>query len=392
MCESLKYPFFSIVIPTKGRPDLLQDAISSVLRQDFSDYELIVSDNFNDNRTRKVVELFKGNSSIRYFRTECELNMPLHWEFATKKTLGKYVLILTDRSVLKQHALTTIHKELVDHPEVAICSWRWSLYDAKNGIEFYKTIDQRLQEVEILPTSFVARDFVRKSTNYPYSLPRGLNSCYRADLAEHVREKHGALFLPISPDYSSAFLLLAYAPSIIHINKSLFISQGLAVSNGGNAMASNGDSYLNTLNLPDPYKYVPIKRFIVESGIFSDFLMVKEITNGNLANVEMDWEEYFVACYREIYEKISRNVLNKTAIAKIVLSWDLALKNSNTNIQINVKRRLRRFKLLVVLKRSMFGPPLLYIKHSVKALRSVGRQPDHKTVIEAAGFRIEIKK
>ena len=48
-------PFFSIVIPTKNRPELLRDAIRSVLLQNFDDYELIVSDNFNDERTKKLL-------------------------------------------------------------------------------------------------------------------------------------------------------------------------------------------------------------------------------------------------------------------------------------------------------------------------------------------------
>ena len=45
---SSRQPFFSIVIPTKNRPEYLRESIQSVLLQDFTDYELIVSDNFND--------------------------------------------------------------------------------------------------------------------------------------------------------------------------------------------------------------------------------------------------------------------------------------------------------------------------------------------------------
>ncbi|MBK5567266.1 glycosyltransferase, partial [Ensifer sp. SSB1] len=38
-------PVFSVVIPTRNRPDILVDAVASVLEQTFSDLELIVSDN-----------------------------------------------------------------------------------------------------------------------------------------------------------------------------------------------------------------------------------------------------------------------------------------------------------------------------------------------------------
>jgi len=386
MSETTYQPFFSIVIPTKGRANLLVDAIGSVLQQDFSDYELIVSDNFNDERTKQTIDLFKENLHIRYFRTESELNMPQHWEFATTKARGKYVLVLTDRSVLKQHALATINKELVAHSEIAICSWRWTFFDEISGIETGEATDQRMQGIELLTTSFVAQDFTRKSVNYPYSLPRGLNSCYRTDLAKLIREKHGALFMTMAPDYSSSFLLLAYADEILYINKSLFLSHALNVSTGGISAASTALKYIESLHLLNPYQYVPIKAPIVENVMFSDFIMVKEMTNGNLKNVEIDWVEYFVACYREILAKVWAGVLSKSDIKQMTSLWENALESFDKNIQAAVKARLRPVKLLLFLKRSFIGPTLIHIKRRLEILRLGGRPSRYKTVMDAAGF------
>ena len=39
-----KAPFFSVIIPTYGRPEMLQEAVSSVLSQTFQDWELIIVD------------------------------------------------------------------------------------------------------------------------------------------------------------------------------------------------------------------------------------------------------------------------------------------------------------------------------------------------------------
>ena len=49
-------PFFSIVIPSHNRPHLLDRALSSVLAQDFSDYELIV---INDGSHLSYDEVFE---------------------------------------------------------------------------------------------------------------------------------------------------------------------------------------------------------------------------------------------------------------------------------------------------------------------------------------------
>ena len=46
-------PYFSILIPTRGRPDLLRDAVVSALFQDFDNFEVVVSDNCNDNFERR---------------------------------------------------------------------------------------------------------------------------------------------------------------------------------------------------------------------------------------------------------------------------------------------------------------------------------------------------
>lgn len=388
MNATIKQPFFSIVIPTKGRPDLLRDAIASVLHQDFGDYEVIVSDNFNDNRTRESFELFAGDPRIRYVRTEAELSMPNHWEFATTRAIGKYVLVLTDRSVLKQHALAAIQKVLVEHPDIAICSWRWTLFDENVGVEFGEEVDKRMKVVEILQSEFVAQDFIDKSVPYPYSLPRGLNSCYRADLAARIREKHGALFMPISPDYSSAFLLLAYAQRMLFINKSLFLSQGLKVSNGGSSVSSNSaTAYIDTLDLADPYRYTPIKYPFVENCNTSDLIMVKKLTATGLANVQIDWVACFIGCYQEILAKAGNPQVTKPQITHLFSFLETALSNIDAGDQTKVRRQSRRVKLLIWLKRSPLGPALVSLKRNLASRNISGPNIRHQSLPAAAGFK-----
>jgi len=53
-------PLFSIVIPTKNRPGLLKDTVSSVLLQNFKDYELIVSDDSSNNTTKLLISDFQS--------------------------------------------------------------------------------------------------------------------------------------------------------------------------------------------------------------------------------------------------------------------------------------------------------------------------------------------
>ncbi len=56
-------PLFSIVIPTRDRPNLLKDAIQSALEQEFDDYEIIVSDNSTNSETQKLVSEFESKKN-----------------------------------------------------------------------------------------------------------------------------------------------------------------------------------------------------------------------------------------------------------------------------------------------------------------------------------------
>ena len=63
--------FFSIIIPTYNRADLLPETIRSVQNQTFMDWECIVVDDGSTDGTRQVVEaIIKSDSRIKYFFQE----------------------------------------------------------------------------------------------------------------------------------------------------------------------------------------------------------------------------------------------------------------------------------------------------------------------------------
>jgi glycosyltransferase involved in cell wall biosynthesis len=100
---------FSIVIPTRDRPNLLRDAIESALQQEFDDYEIIVSDNSTNSETEKVVSEFESKK-IRYFRTPKPLDMPRSWDFALSKANGKFITFLADDDILQKNSYDFIQK------------------------------------------------------------------------------------------------------------------------------------------------------------------------------------------------------------------------------------------------------------------------------------------
>ena len=60
-------PFFSIVIPTYNRADVIGVTIQSVLTQQFHDFEILIIDDGSTDNTAQVVAKFTDNR-IRYHK------------------------------------------------------------------------------------------------------------------------------------------------------------------------------------------------------------------------------------------------------------------------------------------------------------------------------------
>jgi glycosyltransferase involved in cell wall biosynthesis len=379
-------PFFSIVIPTRNRPALFIQAVLSALRQDFEDFEVVVSDNSSDEKTQRIVEDM-ADPRLRIFKPDTNLSMHEHWEFATQKANGQYVMMVTDRSVLKRHALRTIHAAILSSKSTAsVCYWRWTLFDEKCNLEFadYPIIQSgKTFEWE---SSTVAKNFANGEKGFSYNLPRTLNSCYSADLAKKIRDEHGTLFTPISPDFTSAFYFLAYSPHVLFLDIPLFISQGLDVSNGGGTYSSVSSAldYLNSLGNFEYFKYVPLKIPLVENMIFEDFLSIQAQAGGNLAGIELSWPHYFITCYRELIQKKAIGPRALPENMALFIEWTRVLATFDHHTQTVVKTSLsdlRGARVRTFIKNTRLGPFILRLKRRYECR---GHSP--KTILEHAGF------
>lgn len=382
----MKQPFFSIVIPTKNRPELLRDAITSVILQDFEDYEFIVSDNFNDEKTKKVVDEFVSDPRLRYFRTEKELNIPDHWEFASLKANGEFVLILTDRSLLRRGALKKINQLIQNSPpEASLYSWQHLIFDKNNG--FLRAVSKATNTVEI----FLAQKLLEESANfqeYDYRFPVNVNSCYSKDLAREIRKKHGRLFNPICPDAFSGFLLLSYAEKIACLNEPLFVMQTAENSTGMLRDIYGPSLYLRTLNLSlDNWcRYVPIKAPFAHNFVFDDYLTVRAMVKGKADFSGVNWVRYFVKCYEELIYFGKVGFIHQSRDYYLE-EWKKALDLFGEDVKAQVKKKIWRariyFTFKAFLRRVPFLPFLRKIQNKIEFHYS---NKNYSNVLEAAGF------
>lgn len=90
---------FSVLLPTRNRLALLRYAVESVRRQDYNDWEIIVSDNFSGEDIGGYVREL-GDPRIKHFRTEKSVPVTDNWNNALEHCNGDYVIMLGDDDCL----------------------------------------------------------------------------------------------------------------------------------------------------------------------------------------------------------------------------------------------------------------------------------------------------
>src|SRR5262245_29502743 len=97
-------PFFSIVIPTFNRSELLPYAVKSILQQTFEDFEIIICDNCSGDDTPQVSQQFT-DPRVTYVQTPRHFVIADSWEYGRSHATGQLIMMLSDDDALVRTAL-----------------------------------------------------------------------------------------------------------------------------------------------------------------------------------------------------------------------------------------------------------------------------------------------
>lgn len=338
-------PYFSIVIPTKNRPYYLKETILSAVNQNFSDFEVIVSDNFNDERTFNVIHQF-NNYKLKYFRTDHEMMMHDHWEFATLPATGKYVILLTDRKVLYQNALKRLYNILHNKYQDSFnaCSFGVISY---NEAQQQMGWNQKLHKTYVFKSDKLMQSFLYENifdikTLDPY-YPKTLNGCYKNSYVSEIRKKYGGYFNKhnaLSPDYASCFINLYLNPLILFIGIPIILSQGEQVSNGRKFGSGDFKEAMKSFNIETPFKSVPVNAPFIYNFLVVDFIAVSEFLKKEFKFNPDLLINYFSTLHYELLIKQKTAAVTKNIIAYFYSEWNKALVSFDEDIQKKVKEQI----------------------------------------------------
>jgi glycosyltransferase involved in cell wall biosynthesis len=234
-------PTFSVLVPTRDRPDLLGFCLEGLALQTLPDVEVIVADNPVHAPARDVFERW-CRDGWRFVSAPTPLAMHENWEFGLQHATGDFVAVVIDKTILHPSALEIANRVLEHDPGADLVSWWNDAYypvdevgqtgkgvlvagpdEARDAERFDPSLElQKMYSLE----QRRGEDHIHY---YRGKIPFG---AYSRALLARIHAACGRVFYPLTPDYTSRIAALALARGAVDIGRPLLVSYISARSNG----------------------------------------------------------------------------------------------------------------------------------------------------------------
>src|SRR5919199_5421053 len=121
-------PLVSVGIPTYNRREMLKRAVESVLAQDYTNFEVVISDNASTDGTQALCEdLCLRDERVHYFRQSTNKGPIANFNEVFRRSHGELFMYLGDDDWLDPSYLSQCVSTLLKQPELALVSgvWNW---------------------------------------------------------------------------------------------------------------------------------------------------------------------------------------------------------------------------------------------------------------------------
>ncbi len=179
----------SICIPTYNRPDLLKAALESCYKQTYRNFEIIISDNSTDNKTKDFIEEMH-DQRINYHKNEKSTDSFSNIIKILTYTKGVYVKYLLDDDLLEPECLERMVFAMEENPTVGVIMAPLKIIDV-SGQRIYPTfyLIKRMKHLYkymnhdgFVSGKTILKDFLTRV--YPCCVPSGI--MYRKECFEKL--------------------------------------------------------------------------------------------------------------------------------------------------------------------------------------------------------------
>ena len=220
-------------MPTRERSDTLAATLRTLVRQDYDNLEILVSDNFSQDGTELVVRQ-NSDSRVRYINTGRRVAMSDNWEFALSHVCDGWVSYLGDDDGLLPNALTTVD-EIIRSTGCKSVSSKWHHYHWPNfsGVSEPNSLTVNVGQGYEISDAKTALRRVLKGEITHLELP----NIYIGGFAEYetlqqCRDSSGRFFCSRTPDVYAAVALALYLDRYVYLKQPVSICGASAHSIG----------------------------------------------------------------------------------------------------------------------------------------------------------------
>jgi len=195
--KNKKLPLVSIILNCHNAEKFLKKSISSVIKQKYRNWELIIFDNCSNDNTKIEVLKFRKNKKIRYFRSRKLFNLYNARNLAIKKAKGSLITFLDADDWWLKDKLDEQVKFLEKNKDINIVYSNLFLFnEKKNNISLFSKnklyngkITQLLLndfKMPILTTMIRKKIFLKYSFDKNYSIIGDFDLFLRLSLKEKI--------------------------------------------------------------------------------------------------------------------------------------------------------------------------------------------------------------
>ena len=296
---------FSVLLPTRNRLDLLSYAIETVRRQDYSDWEVIVSDNFSEEGIAGYVRSL-NDQRIKYFRTDKFVPVTDNWNNALDKCDGDYVIMLGDDDCLMQGYFSTLSRVIEEHdaPDLVYTSAYLYAYPgvmpgSPEGFLRSYSNSKIFQSAEkpFWMGRAEAVGLARNSTNFRMRFDYNMQFSLVSRKLIRAMEKYGSFYQSPYPDYYASNAMMLKAERILVVPQPL-VTIGISPKSFGfyyfNNLESKGNDFLQ--NIPDPDMAYRLRQVILPgTDMNNSWLLSMETLANNFGaegDINVDYARY----------------------------------------------------------------------------------------------------
>jgi glycosyltransferase involved in cell wall biosynthesis len=294
-----------VLLPTRNRLELLKYAIETVRRQDYEDWEVIVSDNDSEEDVQGYIRSL-DEPRIKYYRTNEFVSVTDNWNNALEKSSGDYIIMLGDDDCLMKRYFTRIKDlaETYDNPDFIytnafIYAYPGVMPDFPDGfLQLYKcdALFNTAKEPYWLGHSD-AMGLVHKSMNFEVPFAYNMQHSVISRRFLDSLGSRGPFFQSPYPDFYASLVMFLKAKRILIYPQPLVII-GVSPKSFGFYFAHNrekeGTAFLK--NTPDPETLGRLKDVILPGMMIRTPWLIAldsvKLNYGNEFDLQVNYNRY----------------------------------------------------------------------------------------------------